>query len=126
MKAVEATIPAAQLDEVANLLFRIGAEALTMTEARRFGRADGRRNVLRGSAHELDSVPTIHIEVVIDDAMVNPVVDAILTAARWGGGGEGQVLISSVHQVLRIGHPKRLGRSSGGANRRRSISCARS
>ncbi len=113
MKAVEATIPASGLDPIARRLFELGAEGVTMTEARWFGRADGRRDARRGSVHELDGVPTIHIEVVIDDAMLNPVVSAILTAARWQGAGEGQLLVSSIDRALRIGYARssRHGRS---------------
>ena len=102
MKKIEATIPTARLDEMKQRLFEVGAHGMTTSEVVRFARSDGRRDPARGSAPALDSLPKIHVQVVADDEMVHPIVDAILTVARRGGGDEGQILISAIYQVIRI------------------------
>ena len=102
MKRIEATIPSAQLDDVKQRLFAVGAHGMTAADVRRFPHPDGRREPERGSAHDLDGVPKVHVQVVADDEMVHPIVEAILAAARRGGNDEGQILISTINEIIRI------------------------
>jgi nitrogen regulatory protein P-II 1 len=102
MKRIEATIPSAQLDDVKQRLFAVGAQGMTTAEVRGFPRPDGRREPERGSAHDLDGVPKVHVQIVADDEMVHPMVEAILTAVRAGGSEDGHILISTIHEVIRI------------------------
>ena len=50
----------------------------------------------------MDFLPKINIEVVLGDAQVNAVVEAIVKAAKTGKIGDGKIFVSSVESVLRI------------------------
>jgi nitrogen regulatory protein P-II 1 len=102
MKRIETTIPASKLEEVKTRLFQVGAQGLTASEVRRFGRPDGRREPSRGSAHELDGVPNLRLQIVADEEMVHPIVEAIRASARTGGPEDGQIFILPVNDVIRI------------------------
>lgn len=102
MKTIEATISASVLKEVAHLLVEAGPYALTTTDVRRFGRPDGRRDINRGSAHDLDGLPTVQVEMVVDDERVPAILAAIRRCTRKGCSDEGQVLITTVSEVIPV------------------------
>jgi nitrogen regulatory protein P-II 1 len=47
-------------------------------------------------------VPKVRIQIVVDDEMVTPIVDAILSSARTGEIGDGKIFISPMADVIRI------------------------
>ena len=102
MKRIEAIIKSFKLDEVKDRLFQVGARGMTVSEVRGFGRTGGKREVYRGSAYTVDFVPKVRIQIIADDDMVHPIVDAILASARTGEIGDGKIFISPVADVIRI------------------------
>jgi len=102
MKRIEAIIKSFKLDEVKDRLYQVGARGMTVSEVRGFGRTGGKREVYRGSSYTVDFVPKIRIQIVVDDEMVHPIVDAILVSARTGEIGDGKIFISPMADVIRI------------------------
>jgi nitrogen regulatory protein P-II 1 len=102
MKRIEAIIKSFKLDEVKDRLFQIGARGMTVSEVRGFGRTGGKREVYRGSSYTVDFVPKVRIQIVADDEMVHPIIDAIVAAARTGEIGDGKIFVSPVVDVIRI------------------------
>ena len=102
MKRIEAIIKSFKLDEVKDRLFQIGARGMTVSEVRGFGRTGGKREVYRGSSYTVDFVPKVRIQIVADDEMVTPIIDAIVAAARTGEIGDGKIFVSPVADVIRI------------------------
>lgn len=102
MKRIEAIIKSFKLEEVKDRLYQTGIRGMTVSEVRGFGRTGGKREVYRGSAYTVDFVPKARIQIVVDDEMVHPVVDAILSSARTGEIGDGKIFISTVADVIRI------------------------
>jgi nitrogen regulatory protein P-II 1 len=102
MKRIEAIIKSFKLDEVKDRLYQVGARGMTVSEVRGFGRTGGKREVYRGSAYTVDFVPTVRVQIVVDDEMVQTIVDAILASARTGEIGDGKIFISPVADVVRI------------------------
>lgn len=102
MKRIEAIIKSFKLDEVKDRLYQVGARGMTVSEVRGFGRTGGKREVYRGSAYTVDFVPKVRIQIVVDDEMVNPIVEAILATARTGEIGDGKIFISAMADVIRI------------------------
>ena len=102
MKRIEAIIKSFKLDEVKDRLYQVGARGMTVSEVRGFGRTVGKREVYRGSSYTVDFVPKVRIQIVVDDDMVQPIVDAILASARTGEIGDGKIFISPVADVIRI------------------------
>jgi nitrogen regulatory protein P-II 1 len=102
MKRIEAIIKSFKLDEVKDRLYQVGARGMTVSEVRGFGRTGGKREVYRGSAYTVDFVPKVRIQIVVDDDMVNPIIEAILATARTGEIGDGKIFISAMADVIRI------------------------
>ena len=102
MKKIEAIIKPFKLDDVKERVYAAGAKGMTASEVKGFGRTGGKREVYRGSAYVVDFVPKVRIQCFVDDELVNPVVDAIIAAARTGEIGDGKITISSVEEVIRI------------------------
>ncbi|WP_299237737.1 P-II family nitrogen regulator [Sulfurihydrogenibium sp.] len=102
MKKVEAIIKPFKLDEVKDALSTHGNFGITITEVKGFGRQKGHTEVYRGAEYVIDFVPKIKIEVVVDDAIVEKVIEAIITSARTGRVGDGKIFISPVEDAVRI------------------------
>ena len=102
MKKIEAIIKPFKLDDVKESLQEVGVQGLTVIEAKGFGRQKGHTELYRGAEYVVDFLPKVKIEVVVDDALVAQVVEAIVTAARTGKIGDGKVFVSSIDQSVRI------------------------
>ncbi len=102
MKKVEAIIRPFKIDEVKEALLEEGVRGLTITEVRGYGRQKGHKEVYRGSEYQIEFVPKIKIEVVVEDNVVERVVDAILKTAKTGQVGDGKIFIYDIADVIRI------------------------
>ena len=102
MKKIEAIIRPFKLDEVKEALVEEGIRGLTISEVRGYGRQKGHTETYRGSEYRIEFIPKIKIEVVVEDAKVEKVVDAILKTAKTGQVGDGKIFIYDVEDVVRI------------------------
>src|SRR5690348_10833111 len=102
MKMVAAVIKPFKLDEVREALSDVGVQGITVTEVKGFGRQKGHTELYRGAEYVVDFLPKVKIEVAVDNAQVELVVEAIETAARTGKIGDGKIFVSAVEQVIRI------------------------
>ena len=89
MKLVTAIIKPFKLDDVKAALETLGVQGLTVSEVQGFGRQKGHTEVYRGAEYSVDFVPKVRVEVIVDDASVDKVVDVIVQAARTGQRPEG-------------------------------------
>ena len=102
VKKIEAIIKPFKLDEVKEALQEIGIQGLSVMEAKGFGRQKGHTELYRGAEYVVDFLPKVKIEVVIDDAMLDQVTEAIVNAAKTGKIGDGKIFVSNVEQAIRI------------------------
>ena len=102
MKKVEAIIRPFKLEDVKLALVNAGIVGMTVSEVRGFGRQKGQVERYRGSEFTVEFLQKLKIEVVIDDARVDTVVNAIAEAAKTGEIGDGKIFISPVDIVVRI------------------------
>jgi len=102
MKKIEAIIRPFKLDEVKEALIEEGIKGLTISEVRGYGRQKGHTETYRGSEYQIEFVPKIKIEIVVDDSLQEKVVDAILRTAKTGQVGDGKIFISDIQEVIRI------------------------
>ncbi|HBI69557.1 MAG TPA: P-II family nitrogen regulator [Massilia sp.] len=102
MKQITCVIKPFKLDEVREALADVNVTGLTVTEVKGFGRQKGHTELYRGAEYVVDFLPKVKIEVVVDDAITDQVVDAIIKAARTGKIGDGKIFVSDLNQVIRI------------------------
>jgi len=102
MKKIEAVIQPYKLDDVKDALIKIGAEGITVYEVRGHGRQKGHTEVYRGHEYKIDLLPKVKLEIVVPDALLNPVLETLAGAARTGKIGDGKIFISTIDDAIRI------------------------
>jgi nitrogen regulatory protein PII len=102
MKLVTAVIKPFKLDDVKDALKANGITGITVTEVRGFGRQGGHTETYRGAEYKIDFVPKVSLEIVVDDATVDTVVDTVVQAAATGKIGDGKIWVSDVERLVRI------------------------
>ena len=102
MKLITAVIKPFKLDEVRESLAEIGVQGLTVTEVKGFGRQKGHTELYRGAEYVVDFLPKIKLEMAIDDALLDTVIDAIVRASKTGKIGDGKIFVSTIEQAIRI------------------------
>src|ERR1700716_456171 len=107
MQKIEAVIQPSKLDAVKDALMAIGVEGMTVLEARGHGRQKGHTEFYRGREYTVDLIPKIKLELVVADAMVEKVGEAVSAAARTGKIGDGKIFLSRVDEIIRIRNDER-------------------
>jgi len=102
MKKIEAIIKPFKLDEVKEALHEVGVSGITVTEAKGFGRQKGHTELYRGAEYVVDFLPKVKLEVIVDDALAERVVEAIQNAAQTGRIGDGKIFVLPVDTAVRI------------------------
>ncbi len=102
MKLIIAIVKPFKLDEVREALVAAGVEGLTVSEVKGYGRQKGQTEIYRGAEYQVNFVPKVKLEVVVDDAAVAKAVDAIKGAAGTGKIGDGKIFVLNVEDAVRI------------------------
>jgi len=102
MKLITAIIKPFRLDDVRNALSEVGANGMTVTEVKGFGRQRGHTELYRGAEYVVDFLPKSKIEIAVSDDMVEQAIEAIVAAARTGKVGDGKIFVTTIDQVIRI------------------------
>lgn len=102
MKKIEAIIRPFKLDDVKEALLDEGVRGLTIAEVRGYGRQKGHKETYRGSEYQIEFVPKIKIELVVDDSVVETIVQTILNTAKTDQVGDGKIFIYNVEDAIRI------------------------
>lgn len=102
MKFITAVIKPFKLDEVREALSEVGIQGITMSEVKGFGRQKGHTELYRGAEYVVDFLPKVKVEIAVDEAELDAVVDAISNTAQTGKIGDGKIFITHLEQVIRI------------------------
>jgi nitrogen regulatory protein P-II 1 len=99
---VTAIIKPFKLEDVKEALRAAGVLGLTVSEIQGYGRQGGKTEAFRGSEYKVEFVPKVMIEVLVDTAAVDKIVDVIAESARTGKIGDGKIWAVPVDRVMRI------------------------
>ena len=102
MKQISAIIKPFKLDEVKEALTKINIQGMTVTEVKGFGRQKGHTEMYRGAEYKTDFIAKIELKIAVEDSLVDPVVEAIVSAANTGKIGDGKIFVLPVEDVIRI------------------------
>jgi nitrogen regulatory protein P-II 2 len=102
MQWITAIIKTFKADEVREAIAQLGVQGITVTEVQGFGRQRGHTENYRGAEYRVDLIPKTKIEIAVDDAICEQVVEAIANIARTGKPGDGKIFVSRLHQAVRI------------------------
>ena len=101
MKLIMAIVKPFKLDDVREALVSSGVEGLTITEVKGYGRQKGQTEIYRGAEYQVNFIPKVKLEAVVDDAAAG-VVETIKTAASTGKIGDGKIFVIDVADAVRI------------------------
>ena len=102
MKLVTAVIKPFKLDEVRAALLAFGVQGMTVSESSGYGRQRGHTEVYRGAEYTVELLPKIRLEVLVDAADADDVIDVIVRSARTGKIGDGKVWAIPVESIVRV------------------------
>ena len=107
MTKLEAILQPNRFEEVKEALVGLGVEGMTVSEVRGHGRQKGHTETYRGREYGVDLLPKVKLELVLEDKLVDPVIDAIIKHAATGKIGDGKIFLSKVDEVIRIRNQER-------------------
>ena len=102
MKLIMAVVKPFKLDDVREALVAAGVEGLTVSEVKGYGRQKGQTEIYRGAEYQVNFLPKVQLEVVVEDTAVSKAVEAIKTAAATGKIGDGKIFVVNVEDAVRI------------------------
>ena len=102
MKLITAIVKPFRLDDVKAALKDAGVAGITVSEVQGFGRQAGHTEVYRGTEYQIDFVPKVSLELVVEDGDVDRLVEVIAESARTGKIGDGKIWVTPVERLVRI------------------------
>jgi nitrogen regulatory protein P-II 2 len=102
MKLVTAIIKPFKLEDVRDALLSIGVQGMTVTEVKGYGRQKGHTEIYRGAEYAVNFLPKIRIEVAVETALVDKILETIGNAAKTGQIGDGKIFVAPIDRALRI------------------------
>ena len=102
MKFIVAIIKPHKLDDVREALAGVGIEGMTASEVKGYGRQKGQTEIYRGAEYQVNFVPKVKIEVAVDDAVADSVVEAIRNAANTEKIGDGKIFVLDLENAVRV------------------------
>ncbi len=102
MKKIEAIVKPFKLDEVKQALHDMGVQGMTVSEVKGYGRQKGHKEIYRGAEYEVDFIPKVKIELVVDASIVDQLIETIMKAAGTGKIGDGKIFVLPVDEVVRV------------------------
>lgn len=102
MKLILAIVKPFKLDAVREALIAAGVEAMTASEVKGFGRQKGQTEIYRGAEYEVNFLPKVRLEIVVDDEQVEAACAAIRESAITEKIGDGKIFVLNVEEAVRI------------------------
>jgi nitrogen regulatory protein PII len=102
VKLVTAIVRRDKLDDVIQAVSAAGARGLTATEVRGFGQQYGHMGHFQPADEAAVLLPKTRVDVLVHDALVTTVTEAIAKSVQTGAIGDGKIWVSPVASALRV------------------------
>jgi nitrogen regulatory protein P-II 1 len=102
LKKIEAIIREDKVNDVREALNDIGIVGMNMFEVRGHGRQGGIQLVGRAGTYQVNMLPKIQINIVLNKRNLDAALEAILKSAYTGETGDGIIFITPVEDVIRV------------------------
>jgi nitrogen regulatory protein P-II 1 len=102
MKMIIAYINPFRLNDIRDALREAGVTGLSAGNIQGFGRQAGHTETYRGAEYEVEFLPKVRIEVLVDDSLAPTVISTIEETARTGSIGDGKIAVLPLEDVVRI------------------------
>jgi len=102
MKYIIAVIQPDRLDEVLKRLEKKEIHLVTVSNVVGRGRQKGIAEVYRGHKEQGSLLKKIKLEIAVNEAFVEPTIDAIIDGAKTGQIGDGKIFVLDLPECIRI------------------------
>ena len=102
MKYIIAIIQPDRLDEVLQRLMEKEIHLVTVSNVLGRGRQKGIAEVYRSHKEAGSLLKKVKIEIAVNEAFVQPTIDAITTGGRTGQIGDGKIFVLDLQECIRI------------------------
>jgi len=102
LKKIEAIIREDKVNDVREALNEIGIVGMNMFEVRGHGRQGGIQLVGRAGTYQINMLPKIQINIVLNKRNLDAALEAILKSAYTGEQGDGIIFVTPVEDVIRV------------------------
>jgi nitrogen regulatory protein P-II 2 len=102
MKLIVAYIQPEKLKDVKQSLYAAEVYKLSVTNALGCGQQKGYHETYRGVDIEVNLLKKVRLEIAVNEAFVQPTVDAIIKGARTGRIGDGKIFVLPLERCVRI------------------------
>lgn len=102
MKKVTAIIRPEKLEELKDALSEKGVHGMTVYEVMGCGSQLGWSEFYRGTEVMLNMIPKVKVELVVNDAQVEGLIELVCEVARTGEVGDGKIFVYPVEECVRI------------------------
>ncbi|MCE5302247.1 MAG: P-II family nitrogen regulator [Planctomycetaceae bacterium] len=105
MKLIIAIIQPHRLEAVKQALADVEVFRLTVMDVQGFGRQRGQTEAYRGHEFSVNLVRKVQLMIAVNEAFLQPTIDAILRGGRTGATGEigdGKIFVLPLEDCIRI------------------------
>ena len=102
MKLIVAYIQPEKLNDVKQSLYAAEVYKLSVSNAMGCGQQKGYHETYRGVDIEVNLLKKVRLEIAVNEAFVQPTIDAIIKGARTGSIGDGKILVLPLERCVRI------------------------
>lgn len=102
LKKIEAIIREDKVNDVIDALKEIGIVGMNTFEVRGHGRQGGVQLVGRAGTYQVNLLPKIQVNIVLNERNLEAAINAIIKSAYTGETGDGIIFVMPVDDVIRI------------------------
>ena len=102
MKMIIAVIQPDKLTDVKQALFEAEVHKMTALNVIGCGQQMGYKETYRGAPTEVNLLKKVELQIAVNEAFVEPTVNAIIKGARTGTIGDGKIFILDLAECIRI------------------------
>ena len=102
MKKLEIVVTPEKLEDLKMILDECNASGLMITNIMGYGNQKGFRQLYRGAEYQVNLLPKIKVESVVDDKAAVQIIDKVVDRINTGNYGDGKIFVYDVEDAVRI------------------------
>lgn len=102
MKLIIAMVQPHKLPDVKQELYKNEIYKMTVTNVLGAGQQKGYTETYRGVLTEVNLLKKVRLEIAVNEAFVEPTIEAIMKGARTGKIGDGKIFVLDLPRCIRI------------------------
>lgn len=102
MKKLEIIIKPEKLEDLKAILDECRANGVMISNIMGYGNQKGYRRLYRGTEYNMNLLPKVRVETVVEDEISENVIDRVVKEINTGNYGDGKIFIYEVQDAVRI------------------------